>query len=158
MKRAICLLILCSFFLFGCTDGQIKPADASKGKYATLNANSAMEYSMYMNKQLTTCANILESRIIAVEGLESSTNSSELTAAEEGLTTIQECMDQIKVTVPSKTYESQRETALSLLDTTIQHYEKYLEALRKNQDVSSYKSFFRNDFNELTSLCTLFNQ
>lgn len=160
MKRTsyICLMFMVSIILLSGCKKEIKPKKASDGKYATLYAGSTVDYNLFMNRELTNCASYVHAREVAAYGLSSSTNSSELASAKEGLKSLKEAIEQIKVTVPSKGYESTRETTLQVLDVALQHYEKYIKALEENKDVSNYVQLFMNDYNEITSQSSLYNQ
>lgn len=154
MKSALLLtLVLC--FLAACEP--IEPADSSSGKYSAQYAQTALEYNLFITKHLNTIAGQLTSRMIAVKNSQSSVSSTELAAAKESLSLIEEEVNVITATQPAKTYESSRETTLATLDVVLEHYRSYIKALEKKEDISSYSGIFQNDFNSVTSLSTLYN-
>lgn len=155
MRKKTCLLLSFLLLTSGC-NMSIEPAKTS-GHYATQTASSAMEYSLFMNKQLTICSSHMMSRITAIKNMEQSTCEAELASAKESYSVLEEVRDTITTTMPAKTYESTRDTSLIVVDAAMQDMKKYIKYLEEQKDVSSFTQLFQNDFNELTSQCNLYN-
>ena len=71
---------------------------------------------------------------------------------------MQETLDEVIVTMPSNGKESDRETAITAMQTAIDHMEDYITKLRNGENVSDYADIFQNDFNSVTGLANLYNE
>ena len=78
--------------------------------------------------------------------------------AEESRDIMQETLDEVIVTMPSNGKESDRETAITAMQTAIDHMEDYITKLRNGENVSDYADIFQNDFNSVTGLANLYNE
>ena len=72
--------VLCCLFLFinGCSPEPIEPSTEYTGTYATQHRMSAIEYNIFINKQVTVCVNQLVARTILIKGKELPENEKEM--------------------------------------------------------------------------------
>lgn len=158
-KRTISFLIVCmlALLLAGCGDVEIKP-DTPDGHYATQNRLSAIEYSIYINKQITVFVGQLSTRITAIRTDNDLAGSNEPELAKEGLSIMQDARDEVEVTYPSEGHDDDREAVLTAMNTAIADMQAYIDDLNAGKDVSNYDSVFRSDANELTGMAALYNE
>lgn len=151
------MIAMLSLQLCGC-ESDIKPDKAEDGKYATQEPLTALEYSLYLNKQITVFTNQLTTRMTMIQNRTDSNIDNELHLAEQSLNTCRDVLDEVKVTNPSKTSEDDREAVILAMTATVDHMEQYTEDLKTGKDVSGFADDFQNDFNELTGLANLYYQ
>ena len=136
---------------------EIKPAEPN-GNFSTQTRMTAIEYSIYMNKQITIFANAIMTRMQAVHNMNGTMYSREAELAEAAKKTLQEARDEVETTYPASGKDDDRETVLQTMDTALNDFGTYIQALKEQKDVSDYADIFENDFNELTGLATLYTQ
>lgn len=160
MKRIfICYLIAGLIFsaaITGC--GEIRPDDPSQGTYATQQRMTAIEYNIFIGKQVGVFVNQLMSRITLLQGQEKMSYPNELKLAESSRREMQEALDSVKVAYPSFGDDENRETTIECMQTAIDNMDRYIADLNEGNDVSNYKSVFQNDINALTQQAGLYNQ
>lgn len=156
-KKIYCLIFILCLLLTGCS--KIKPDSPEDGKYATQNRLSALEYSIYINKQLTIFANQVSTRMGSVSNVSKGYSvDNELSLANSSLVILQETYDETVTTYPSEGDDASRDTTLMVMQTAIGHMKSYISDLEKKEDVSGYFKDFENDFNALTGQAGLYNQ
>jgi len=160
MKRRILFLIvalsLACGVLAGCSGDE--PKEASNDTYATQTRTSSLEYSIYMNKQITVFANQVNTRVTAVNSLKRSNYSDEADLAKNCVKILKETRDEVDTTYPSEGQDENRLKTLQVMDTTINDVENYIKDLEDDKDISGYAEVFLNDFNELTGMANLYNR
>lgn len=153
--------VILSIILVCCMTGcdEIK-ADSPAGEtYATQNKVSALEYNIYMNKQIQIFINQISSRMgIARNISEGSQVDNEYSLALESAKVMQETYDETATVYPSNGSDDERESTLLAMSTAIAHMEAYAEDVNKGNSVDGYVKDFENDFNQLTSLANFYNQ
>lgn len=162
MKRKLkysilCASMLCSTLFIGCST-EIKPDSKDEGVYATQNPLSAVEYSIYMNKQITVFTNQLTTRMIMANNARESTYENEAVMADESVKIMEDTLEEVIVTYPSDTSEDDRETTITAMQTAVDHMTAYAEDVRSGKDTTKYIDAFQNDFNALTGLANLYYQ
>ena len=91
-------LFVFSLLMSGCA--KIKPDTPQSGKYATQNRLSAVEYSIYINKQLTVFTNQISTRMGSISNLSKDFNvDNEITLAQNSLDILQETYDEDRKSV-----------------------------------------------------------
>lgn len=160
MKKKLLLMVGLVFLLCGCdSDMEIKPGSASDGKYATQTRTSSLEYSIFMNKQITVFTNQITARMSICKNMMQGFNAdNELTLANQSLNIMQDALEEVTITYPSVEGEDDRETTILAMETAIDHMKGYVAALENNEDVSGYIKDFENDFSQLTGLASLYYQ
>ena len=128
---------------------EIKPADPKDGKYATQTSMTSLEYALYMNKQITVFTNQLSTRMAVAANHKD---------VQQSIETLQDTLDEVTVTKPSKEKDDSREAVMTAMETAIEHLKSYKSDLDEGKDISGYADEFQNDFNELTGLANLYNQ
>lgn len=154
-RLPLLLLICCMFCMGGCT---IQPDSPDDGQYSTQNRLSAIEYSIYMNKQVTVFINQLTTRIQSAHDSESFTYELEEEMTAESIEVLQDTLDEVIVTMPSTGKEDIRLSTISAMELSIDHLKDYKEKLSCGEDVSDYASILKSDVNSLTGLATLYNE
>lgn len=137
---------------------EIKPADPKDGKYATQTSMTSLEYALYMNKQITVFTNQLSTRMAVAANHKDVQSSNESYMTQQSIETLQETLDEVTVTKPSKEKDDSREAVMTAMETAIEHLKSYKSDLDEGKDISGYADEFQNDFNELTGLANLYNQ
>lgn len=137
---------------------EIKPADPKDGKYATQTSMTSLEYALYMNKQITVFTNQLSTRMAVAANHKDMQSSNESYMTQQSIETLQDTLDEVTVTKPSKEKDDSREAVMTAMETAIEHLKSYKSDLDEGKDISGYADEFQNDFNELTGLANLYNQ
>lgn len=137
---------------------EIKPADPKDGKYATQTSMTSLEYALYMNKQITVFTNQLSTRMAVAANHKDVQSSNENYMTQQSIETLQDTLDEVTVTKPSKEKDDSREAVMTAMETAIEHLKSYKSDLDEGKDISGYADEFQNDFNELTGLANLYNQ
>lgn len=149
------MMILSILLLTGCDE--IGPDKPTNGKYATQNQTSSLEYSIYMNKQITVFTNQLSTRMGSVKNIsEGFSVDNEITLAEQSLAVMQSTYDETYTVYPSNGADDDRSATLTAMATSIEHMKSYIEDLKAKKDVSGYYKDFENDFNQLAGLASLY--
>ena len=137
MKRAMFMVgvLSASLMLGGCE--QMALSDPKNG-FNTDYAMSALEYSLFTNKELTVVENELLTRISMAKeikpGSYKRTEESENTL--ESIDKVQDILDELTVTRPAVNYESDRESTIRLVKNALDALNMYNEALLSGGDVS----------------------
>ncbi|MCR5293423.1 MAG: hypothetical protein K6E28_11170 [Eubacterium sp.] len=151
------LLISCCIISAGCDE--IKPDNPNDGKYATQNKESALEYQLYMGKQVQVFINEISTRMAIAKNLSTGkTADNEVALAQAGIDKLQETYDEVITVNPSTGSDEEREAALTAMKTAIDHLKGYKEAVEKGESVDGYVADFENDFNQLTGIASFYNQ
>lgn len=137
---------------------EIKPADPKDGKYATQTSMTSLEYALYMNKQITVFTNQLSTRMAVAANHKDVQSSNESYMTQQSIETLQDTLDEVTLTKPSKEKDDSREAVMTAMETAIEHLKSYKSDLDEGKDISGYADEFQNDFNELTGLANLYNQ
>lgn len=137
---------------------EIKPADPKDGKYATQTSMTSLEYALYMNKQITVFTNQLSTRMAVAANHKDVQSSNESYMTQQSIENLQDTLDEVTVTKPSKEKDDSREAVMTAMETAIEHLKSYKSDLDEGKDISGYADEFQNDFNELTGLANLYNQ
>lgn len=114
--------------LSGCS---IERADPKDG-YSTEYPVTALEYNLFISKEIGVVENQLITRIMAADKLFTGgipDFPTEKEAAEESVNKVAEIRDEIIVTMPAKEYESDRESTLNLVEDALTALEAYQDAL-----------------------------
>ena len=141
----------------GCST-EIKPDTAEQGTYGTQNKNTALEYSIYMNKQITNFANQLTTRLTMINNHEDSQYENEIELTEQSIEIMEDILEQVTVTNPSVNGEDDRESVILAMETSVEHMKDYRTALENQTSVKGFADEFQNDFNALTGLANLYYQ
>lgn len=149
------VLVFCIATLCGCD--AIKPGSPNSGDYLTQNANSALEYHIYVNKQITVYTNQLSTHMMLLQNSNGNYENIIL-SAEQSLSIMQDSLNGVIVTYPSISADDERLTVISTMETAITHMEDYIKDLKEDKDVSGYSDKFQNDYFALTGLANLHYQ
>lgn len=156
MIKRVMLFMMLTFgtLCVGCST-EIKPDTAEQGTYATQTRTTALEYSIYMNKQITDFVNQLTTRMTMINNHGDSQYENEIELTEESITIMEDILEQVTVTNPAVTGEDDRESVILAMETAIEHMKNYKDALGNSETVKGYAEEFQNDFNALTGLANM---
>lgn len=153
-KGCILALTLCAC-MTGCSS--IEPPDPSTGKYSTQYPQSVLEYSIYMNKQITVFTNQISTRLNQAAHSKDGIYENEADLATESVEIMQDAYDEVIATQPPKNYEDDRLATLEAMQTAIDHMQEYADAAANGEtDFSDYTHSFESDFNALTGMASLY--
>lgn len=125
---------------------------------ASMAHMTSLEYALYMNKQITVFTNQLSTRMAVAANHKDVQSSNESYMTQQSIETLQDTLDEVTVTKPSKEKDDSREAVMTAMETAIEHLKSYKSDLDEGKDISGYADEFQNDFNELTGLANLYNQ
>ena len=119
------------FLLSGCMT--IGPAKSTKN-YSTMTAMSAVEYTTFISKEIATVNNQLVTRLSMATSVLDGTYDpvKEKQNAEESLEKVSAVIDEVTVTMPAKTYGTDRQNTLDLMNDAKVALEEYILALDQN--------------------------
>lgn len=156
VRHGMLTVLLCAAVcaeMTGCAPIKPKKPD---GTYATQNRLSSIEYSIYINKQITVFTGQLMTRMQAILNLKDTTYHDEYALAAHSLSVMQKARDEVEVTYPSTGRDDDRTSVLRAMKTAMDDMNAYLDAIQDGDDLTSYKDTFQGDFNELTGLAALY--
>lgn len=148
-------LFLCS--VTGCATN-IQPDSAQDGTYSTQTPMTSLEYSIYMNKQITVFANQISTRLLMANNSTDRSYENEADLSDESVKILEDVLDEVTVTKPAATSDDDREKTIQAMQTALEHMQAYAKAVRDEKDVTKFKDDFQNDFNALTGLANLYYQ
>lgn len=157
MKKKILTLIACTCMYCLCACSSILPDTSSNGDYATQTPPSAIEYSIYMNKQITVFTSQLTTHMALIVNAGSNYENI-IVVAEESAKIMEDVLDEVIVTYPAVTYEDDRDATIIVMETTIEHMKSYIEDLKDGKSISEYVDNFQNDYYALTGQANLYYQ
>ena len=147
------LMCICAFGLCACSTTSSNSTE--NRTYKTQNANSALEYSVYMNKQITVYTNQLTTHMTLLQNSDN-TYKNIIPLAEESLNILQTTLDEVIITYPSFEAEDDRETTITLMETTIKNMEDYIATLKEGKSAIDFIDKFQNDYFALTGMASLY--
>lgn len=119
----------------------MESADPEKG-YATYYAMSAVEYNIFLNKQIGVMENILLTRMLMAENVMNGSYpvQSEISNVEESISKAGGIKDEVTVTMPATGYETDRQNALDLIEEARVALVDYLDTLNNGgiKDIESH--------------------
>ena len=155
--KTAAIILTAGLLITGCSE--IKADSPADGSYATQNRESAIEYGIYMNKQLTVFINEISTRMgIAKNITTGSSVDNEIQLTQTGIDRLQQTYDETATVYPSAGSDEDRDASLTAMQTALDHFKGYKSALETGESVEGYISDFQNDFNQLTGLANLYNQ
>lgn len=152
-----CILILSS--MPGCAnqnnENYAKVQDDGTIEYNTNDAVDPMNYTLYVNKELTAITNILSSHIANGDNVVKGKYlaSGEAKTLEENLDMVQEAIDSVDTLRPPTDYEDDREAILTAMLTAQDSLTRYKDALNGEGSLSIEEcvDLMEGDYITLTS-------
>ena len=130
----IAILVCISLLSFsGC---KIQSADPQEGFYSEY-AMSAVEYSIFLSKQISVVENVLSTRMLMANSVRTGEYSvpSEMSNTEEAISKAVAVRDELSVTRPAIGMETDQDNILELVKDSIEALQNYYDALdKKNKD------------------------
>lgn len=122
------LCISLAIFLSGC--GKIESGSIENG-YATEFAMSAVEYSIFINKQISSAENILFTRMSMADNVMDGVYeiSKEIENIDEAISKMDAILEETTITMPATNYETDRQSILNLMEDAKLALEDYKEVL-----------------------------
>lgn len=159
MKRQPKIIIACLVMAVGLTSCTVTPADPSTGKYATQYPQTTLEYSIYINKQITVFVNELSTRLNQAVHSTDGVYENETEATEQSIQSLQETLDNVTAMQPSVGKEDDRLSLITAMQTALDHMKEYKESVESGEtDLTNYSHIFETDINVLTGMASLYNQ
>lgn len=159
MKRQPKIIIACLVMAVGLTSCTVTPADPSTGKYATQYPQTTLEYSIYINKQITVFVNELSTRLNQAVHSTDGVYENETEATEQSIQLLQETLDNVTAMQPSVGKEDDRLSLITAMQTALDHMKEYKESVESGEtDLTNYSHIFETDINVLTGMASLYNQ
>lgn len=157
-KRKILLYmtgIIIAVSTVGCTE--IAPSSPEDG-YNTYYPMSVVEYTIFMSKQITVAENILFTRISMTDVVQDNTYSvsSEVTNTEEAISKLKAIRDETSMTMPAKTYETDHQNTLSLMNEAVSALEIYLSTLENGEDLNSCSEVIKASYLALSGEANIY--
>ena len=150
VRKIISAILLSAVLMSTGCGNEISPV-TDNGTYATQQRMTSMEYSIYMNKQMTVVAGHLLSRMTAIENARSVTGGTdEVALAKESLKQVQSVLESIRTAYPSVGGENKRQAAIVAVSSAEHNISDYISDLEQGKDVSDYKKIFQTCYNEVT--------
>ena len=134
LKKIVCISLIAASVLLAQTGcGKMELANPEDG-YSTNYALSAIEYNIFLNKQIGVAENVLATRLSMANSVAGGTYEpeKEIVSAEEAISKIEDIKDEITVTMPATNYENDRQNALDLIEDSLLVLNDYLDALNSN--------------------------
>lgn len=131
-------IMLISIFCSGCE--KIQSSSPEDG-YNTDVSMSAVEYSIFLSKQISVIENVLMTRMAMAESVANGTYSSsmEIKNTEEAISKVAATKDELYVTMPAQSFDTDRQTILELTEDALDVLIEYQDNL-KNNNTSAIKS------------------
>ena len=135
--------ILLATALSGCEE--IQSSDLEDG-YNTEVSMSAVEYTIFISKQVSVLTNVLTTRMSMADAIvnDGYDVSTEIESTDEAISKVTATKDEIEVTMPAKSQETDRENLLSLTEDALDALNTYMDNLKSND-----KSAIKNSISEL---------
>ena len=158
-KRTLIIAAALMLAVTGCAqkDFTIKPGKPD-GEYATQSRNTSLEYSIYMNKQITVFVSLLNTRTISIINSKGVQNPLELETAKNARETMKDIREEMEITYPSLERDDDRAMVLDQMEACIKSMDDYISALSNGKSVSAYADIFSEESNQLTGLAQMYYQ
>ena len=131
------------------------PREASAGQLLTVGRTSAIEYSLYANKQVQVFVSAINARQLAIT---ISKNENEKEAAETAKREMEEALNEFRQVNPSIGMEDMQADTVRCMENAINHMEGYIGSLSSGESTYPYKDIFSGDIMDLTAMAELYNQ
>ena len=158
MKRmtlfVLAFIILSTLSLSACTPIALPPY-AKDGHLLTENRVSALEYSLYTNKQVQIFVSAIHVRQMA---LTAGKTDGEQEAAETACREMSEALNEFKQVNPALGMDDMKADTVEIMERSVKHMEEYQDALAEGSDTEFLKDLFSGDILDLTSMTELYNQ
>lgn len=158
-KKKIACLIIGSFMTIASITGCAKIESSSpEDGYNTAYAMSAVEYTIFMSKQITVAENVLFTRFSMIDSVQDGTyeTSKEIQSTEESISKIESIKDEITMTMPATNYESDRQNTLDLMEDARLALEDYLAALQGNGNLDTCKELLKSCYLALSGEANIY--
>ncbi|WP_368189048.1 hypothetical protein [Blautia sp. 1033sp1_1033st1_G9_1033SCRN_220408] len=129
--------ILIAYSVTGCE--KITSSSPEDG-YNTDVAMSAVEYSIFLTKQISVIENVLTTRMAMAESIAAGTDecSKEIQRTEDAISKVSAAKDEIAVTMPAQSMDTDRQNILDITEDALNVLNTYLDNL-KNSDATAAK-------------------
>lgn len=109
--------------------------------YNTDVAMSAVEYSIFLSKQISVLENVLTTRMAMADSVANGTYecSKEIQSTEEAISKVSATKDELTVTMPAQSMDTDRQNILDIAEDSLNALNTYLDNLNNN-DIEAIKS------------------
>ena len=121
--------------IIGCSGcAKIQSASPEDG-YNTDYAMSAVEYTIFLNKQISVASNILFTRMSMAGSVADSDYEAEkeIQSTQEAISKMEAVKDEVTVTMPAASLETDRQNILDLLEDSLNALNTYQEHLQNGE-------------------------
>ena len=151
---AVLIITAASITLTGCYSVTL-PREASAGQLLTTGRISAIEYSLYANKQIQVFVSAINSRQLAITaGKKDGEKETAAVAKRE----MEESLNEFRQVNTSLGMEDMKSDTVRCMEIAIEHMEGYIGSLENVESNLSYKDIFFGDILDLTAMAELYNQ
>ena len=157
-KAALLTALGLAVALTACGPEDIRPADPSAGTYATQDRMTALEYSVWMSKQVAAFSGDILARVIAIEGMRQNANPGEPAAARAALREMEGIRDSVMTAFPAKEKDADRLATLSAMNAAIDHVRSYVEDLESGRVELKHQAVLQADYNAVTAFGGVYAQ
>ncbi len=153
-KGILFALAISLFLLGGCT----KPQTIETGKtmYSTQFEQSTMEYTIFLDKEITPITNALTTQILLIKHVVNDNYplSDALDSAKSALDVISDCIEQVDTMNPPDSYEDLRVSVLKSMNNCKNDVETYIDELESGEidkdRLDSLRKIMQADYIALT--------
>ena len=156
MTGIIIFLILAPAPLLLVSCGHVSlPPKAREGHLLTDSRMSAIENSLYTNKQVQVFVSAINARQLA---LMLGRSDSELLAARAAVREMSEALNEFRQINPALGMDDMKEDTVVVMEQAIKHMEEYAAIAGGSGDTAPFNDIFTGDILNLTSMAELYNQ
>ncbi len=157
--RSVITTTLCSLIaltaLTGCGGTGYGTATSGQTVYSAQFAQSPLEYTNFLNKEIETVTNQLSTQIMLAESVCNNNypTSDAIVSVGESIQIVEECINNVDTMQPPESYAENRTSTLSLMQNAKSSLEAYKQALMdgSTSSIESCKSVMQSDYIAVTA-------
>lgn len=161
-KNKIIVICLLTVFLFSTLFACSLPEKRTDG-FSTDSAYSASQYTMFVNKEITTVTNHLVTQMALGDKVINGSDypvEDALKSAENSVKVLNECIENVNTMIPPTQYAEDRISVLEALESAKSTLETYCDALKQNpidtKKIKDLIGIMEADYIHLTSLSNIY--
>jgi len=160
LSGVLLALLMCS--MAGCIDSGTAPLPENPNESYHANPVDSMNYSLYVDKEITLVLNAIEMHMANSLTLRKGTYAveDEIKNLEASLQTVQGAIESVKYLAPPKGYDDVRTETLRRManaKVTLEEYKGYLQS-GDTEDISSFADTMQGDFISLKGLFNVMSE
>jgi len=151
---ALSILAPASLLLMSCDHVSVPP-EAKEGRLLTNDRMSAIENSLYTNKQVQIFLSAINARQLA---LTLGKTDGESLAAQTAVREMSEALNEYRQINPALGMDDIKADTVIVMERAIEHMEEYMAVADGSGETGFFKDIFTGDILDLTSMAELYNQ